>query len=266
MIENVIIELLDEYTAFKVMTLEYELLTDKIKEYVKKNNGYVVLDYYSLTLKSVDKSFYSNRLIPYLKTNNLTKFIVEKVNEDKINKLVENKIIEESDVLKNIVSEKTFLNIQLLNFDKNLKNIELQLSQNIHQMSMKRCVDKRESLRIEIDKSRFKYFTLAKQVKDLLSIGERTMYRFQYNDDLGMLKIKTVSRDYTSSFIQFLKDKNPDSLFYSIDSPSFLNSKNKKIDRNITEQFKIEDYKDYLYIKILKGVLDKKIKKMKYSN
>ena len=254
--------LLDSYTKYRYGLCEYKVVTDKLKEFTKAHNNKTIVDYYSLQLKLIDKSTYSSKLIPYLKENNLDKFIEEKVNNKKIYDLIKSGALNEEFVIDNIESEKSILDIKMANFKNEIALFEKNLIKEVEQMEIIKCVRKRETLRYQIDQCRYNYYNCAKQVKYLLLGSEVPQYRFQYGDDIGVLKIKNINRVYTKSFLDSLRINNPDVLCYSVNSPALLKSKSKKINRNTINEFKIDDYKEYLYIKILTNLFNKKNRKL----
>ena len=86
--QETVSKLLDSYINFLKLTLLYEVINTKLKNYTKEHGGTTIIDYYALEVKIVDKSIYTNDIIPYLKENNLNRFIKEKISENKISELI----------------------------------------------------------------------------------------------------------------------------------------------------------------------------------
>lgn len=261
--QNNINNLLESYIKFIYSTSEYNIITNRLKEFTKIHGNSAIVDYYFLQLKVVDKSVYKNEIIPYLKENKLNKFIEEKVNNDIVHALIESGDLNEEFVINNIEKEKTVLDIKMANFKDSVCLFKENLIKQVESLDLTTCIKKRESLRYQIDEYRYNYYKFAKQAKDFLLDNRIYQYRFQYGDDIGILKVKTIERIYTKSFIDSLKLSNPEILDYSVNSPALLKSKSKKIDRDAVNQFKIIDYKEYLYIKILMGLFNKRVRNKK---
>lgn len=261
--QNNINNLLESYMKFAYSTSEYNIITNNLKNFTKNHGDNVIIDYYSLKIKRVDKSTYTNEIISYLKEKNLNQFIEEKVDDNKICNLIELGVLNKDLVINNIENEKTVLDIKMINFKESLALFEEDLKKQIKSTDLKKCIQKRESLKYQINEHRYNYYKFAKQIKDSLSDNNISQYRFQYKEDIGILKIKTLNRTYTKDFRNYLKNTNLDALVYSVNSQALLKSKSKKIDREIVNQFKIENYQEYLYVKILRGLFNKKIKNKK---
>lgn len=258
--QNTINNLLDSYTKYIYSSSEYKVITKKLKEFTKLYNNKTIVDYYSLQVKVIDKSTYTNEIIPYLKENNLDKFIEEKINDKKVYDLIELGCLSEDFIKNNIKEEKTRLDIKMINFRNQVSSFEEDLAKQIETTDLVKCIRKRESLRYQITQYKCDYYNFARQVKFFLLDSKIPEYRFQYNNSIGILRVKNVSRTYTENFTYNLKTNHPDVFDYSVKSPELLKSKSKKINRDIINQFKVDNYKEYLYIKILKGLFNKKNK------
>lgn len=252
--------LLDSYIKYIKSSTEYRVITEKLKEYTKSHNNKTIVDYYSLKIKVIDKSTYTNELIPYLTNNKLDRFIDEKTNDKKIYKLIELGTLNEDFVIKNIENKKTILDIKILDFKDEIKLFEKNLVDEIEKLDIPTCIRRREALRYEISQYKNSYYSLARQVKFFLIDNKLSEYRFQYNNKIGVLKVKNIETIYTKEFMYSLKLNNQDAFDYSIRNSDLLKSKSKKINRDIINEFKVDNYKEQLYIKILKGLFDKKLK------
>lgn len=250
-------QLLDIYLDFKKTAIEYTVVNSKIKEFVKKKGGSSFIDCYSLKIKQVDKSVYSDEAIDYLKNNKLEKFLENKIDNFKVEKLVSEGILEEKYVLENIIKEKTLLDIKTTsmkeNFTKILKDMEYKYSYS----SILNCIKNRQILKSELDMKRFLYYQTAKEVKQMLINNDLEQYRFKYKNDLGLIKILYKSTSYTNDFIKYVNDNNLDANKVVIKHSELLRSKNKKINRDELNKYKIEAYQEYLYVQFLHGVYKK---------
>lgn len=250
-------QLLDIYLDFKKTAIEYTVVNSKIKEFVKKKGGSSFIDCYSLKIKQVDKSVYSDEAIDYLKNNKLEKFLENKIDNFKVEKLISEGILEEKYVLENIIKEKTLLDIKTTsmkeNFTKILKDMEYKYSYS----SILNCIKNRQILKSELDMKRFLYYQTAKEVKQMLINNDLEQYRFKYKNDLGLIKILYKSTSYTNDFIKYVNDNNLDANKVVIKHSELLRSKNKKINRDELNKYKIEAYQEYLYVQFLHGVYKK---------
>lgn len=262
--EDSINNLLDSYIKYIYSLSEYKIITKKLKDFTKMHNNKAIVDYYSLQVKIIDKSTYSNKLVPYLKENNLNKFIEEKVNDKKIYNLIKLGSLNEDLVKNNIEEEKTRLDIKIMNFKEEISLFEENFTKQIETTDLIKCIIKRESLRYQISQYKCNYYNYARQIKFFLLDSEIPEYRFQYNNNLGVLRVKNTHRTYNKNFIYNLKANNIDAFDYSVKNSELLKSKSKQINRDIVDQFKINNYKEYLYIKILKGLFNKKNKRAIY--
>lgn len=258
-----IISLLNFYIDFKKTIGEYTVLTNKIKEYVSKKNNTTIVDYYSLKLKQVDKSIYSEDIIDYLKSNNLTNFLDIKVDQAKINELIKDNIIEKDYVANNIEKEKTFLSIKIEGLQEelnsNLKDIEYKISYT----PILDIIKRRELLKYELNRQRYLYYNNAKELKEVLAQNNLTQYRFKYQNKLCMLKIIIVDTCYTDDFISYIINNHNDATKTIIKHSELIRTKSKKVDREIIDKYKIEKHQDYLYVKFLHGLFNKSKKNKK---
>lgn len=250
-------ELMDAYYDFQYKVSEYEVINNKIKEYVKENHNKVIIDYYSLKLRLVDKSFYLEELIPYLIENNFKNFIIKQIDDEKLSNLIEEGVINKEFALSNIEKEKTVLDIRLKKMPKILSEYKEELKNNINSESWLDLVKKRERLKTKIDASRYRYYKEAKNIKDLLNENNMSQYRFQYGDDIGLAKIRIKNREYCKAFIDYIEINGLDAIKLVIDNPKLLKSKSKKLDREFINKYKIENFQEYLYITILRSALAK---------
>lgn len=258
--EDKINNLLDSYIKYIKLSIEYNVITEKLKNFTKLNNNKTIVDYYSLQIKLIDKSMYNKDLIPILIENKLDKFLEEKINDKKISKLIELGDLDETFIKKNIDSKKTRLDIKIIDLKNELNLFKKKLAYEIDRFDITTCIRRRESVKYEIVQYKNNYYSLARQIKFFLIDNEIQEYRFQYNNKIGLLRIKTTETKYSTNFIYYLKSSGIDAFEYSIKNSQLLKSKSKKIDRNIINEFKIDNYKELLYIKILKGLFNKKTK------
>ena len=258
-------QLLDFYLDFKKNAIEYTVVNNKVKEFVKKKGGSSIIDCYSLKLKKIDKSTYSNEAIDYLKKNKLEKFLENKIDNLKVERLIEEGILDENYVLENIEREKTFLDIKTTSmkdtFSEFLKEMEYQYSHS----SILNCIKKRQVLKSELDTKRFLYYQTAKEIKQLLISNDLEQYRFRYKDDLGLVKVMYRGTSYSEDFIKYVNDNNLDVFRVVINHSDLIRSKSKKINRKELDIYKTEAYQEYLYVQFLHGVYKKNKIYMEYT-
>lgn len=250
-------QLLDFYIDFKKTAIEYTVVNSKIKEFVKKKGGNSIVDCYLLKIKQVDKSIYNNEAIDYLKNNNLKKFLENKIDNLKVEKLIEEGILEEKYVLENIIKEKTFLDIKTTLMKDNLSDFLKEMEYQYSHSSILNCIKKRQVLKSELDMKRFLYYQTAKEVKQILINNDLEQYRFKYKNDLGLVKIVYRGTSYSEDFIKYINDNNLDATKIVIKHSDLLRSKSKKINREELNKYKIEAYQEYLYVHFLHGVYKK---------
>lgn len=251
-------ELINAYYDFHCKVSEYEVVNNKIKEYVKENNNKVIVDYYSLKLRLVDKSFYSEEIIPYLIENKFKNFIIKDVDDKKLSALIDSGIVNRDFALSNIEKEKTVLDIKFKNMPEVLEKYKEEVKNAIDKDSWLDVIKKREKLKPVIDASRYRYYKEAKNVKDLLNENRMSQYRFQYSDDIGFVKIRIKEREYCDSFVDYIEANRLDALKLSVNNQKLLKSKNKKLDRDYVNKYKTENFQEYLYVTILRSALAKK--------
>lgn len=259
--QDKIVELVDSYTTFMKSTSEYSIVTNKIKDYVRAHDNNTIVDYYSLKLKVVDKSIYSKDAISYLKSENLNRFVKSKIDDSKIDKLVDENLLDKEFVMNNIVNEKTVLDIITANLNNLLTSYKKEATDKFNNVNIVSCIKRRESLKYVINEQRSSYYNRAKHLKKILLNNNLKQYRFKYRNDIGIVKIKEVERIYSNDFVKYINQNYKDANIYFVDSPSLLKSKSKKIDRDTLDTYKIENYQEYLYIKVLYGLFNKKFKK-----
>ena len=156
--QDTINNLLDSYTKYIYSSSEYKVITKKLKEFTKLYNNKTIVDYYSLQVKVIDKSTYTNEIIPYLKENNLDKFIEEKINDKKVHDLIELGYLSEDFIKNNIKEEKTRLDVKMINFRNQVSSFEENLAKQIETTDLVKCIRKRESLRYQITQYKCDYY------------------------------------------------------------------------------------------------------------
>lgn len=260
-----ILQLLDFYLDFKKTTIEYTVVNNKIKEFVKKKGGSSIIDCYSIKIKKVDKSVYSDEAINYLKNNNLKRFLENKIDILKIEKLINEGVLEEKYVLENIVKEKTFLDIKTTSMKDNFLDFLKEMEYKYTYSSILNCIKKRQVLKSELDMKRFLYYQTAKEVKQLLINNNLEEYRFKYKKDIGLVRIIYRSTSYSEEFLKYINNNNLDATKVVIKHSDLLRSKSKKINRNELNKYKIDAHQEYLYINFLHGVYKKNQKQKAYS-
>src|SRR5699024_7199449 len=124
---------------------------------------------YSLKLRLVDKSFYSEEIIPYLIENKFKNFIIKDVDDKKLSALIDSGIVNRDFALSNIEKEKTVLDIKFKNMPEVLEKYKEEVKNAIDKDSWLDVIKKREKLKPVIDASRYRYYKEAKNVKDLLN-------------------------------------------------------------------------------------------------
>lgn len=246
--KNIANDLIKHYISFIELTLEYNLINNKLKKFTRENENSVLINGYSLQLKIVDKSHYTDEIIPYLRKNKFNKFIEMKINENKINNYIKSDILTENYVLSNIEKEKTVLDIDIQHFDHHQQQFEILKEKEIGALKLKECIIQRENLKHQINDIRYIYYKYAKQIKDILYTNNSLQHQFNYQNLNIILKYKVLNKIYSHKFIEEQLKLNPDIFYYSPNSKSLLLSKNKKIDKEYINQFKIEKYQEYLYI------------------
>lgn len=261
-IKQDILELIDNYKKFMIKKNEYQIVNEKIKKELRNSKYKKVVEYYSLKLKITDVSKYSDELIPYLLEQKLENFLIVNVDEVKLSKLVKDGVLDINYVYSNIEEEKTLLDIIIKNLDIYLSKCKNDFEKSIRNYSLFELVKKREVIKEEINLPRGKYYSLSKKIKDILSTNELTQYRFEYNKEVGMVKIKIKSRKYSKEFIEYLVTNDIDAIKLTVDSVKLLKSKSKKINKQYINKYKIEEYKETLYVYILKNILEKKQRKI----
>lgn len=256
-IQQHITKLIEQYCDFQYKVSEYEVVNNKIKKDIKQSNNKRIVNYYSLRLKLIDKSFYSEELIPYLIKNRLNNFIIKGIDEVKLSKLIEENKIDRDFAMLNIEKEKTVLDIRLKKLPGKLEEFKEQVKEDIKTESLFDLVKKRERLKSMINIPRYKYYSEAKKIKDLLAENEIYQYRFQHDGDVGFVKIRIKEREYSKSFIDYIETNKLDALKLSIDNQKLLKSRSKKLDREFVNKYKTEKFQENLYVAILKNVLVK---------
>ena len=259
--QNELSMLMDSYQDFTYMVAEYNILNKKLKSHVKENHNKAIIDYYSLRLKIVDKSTYADELIPYLMDNNLKYFINKNIDNKKINEMVSEKILDRDYVISNIEFEKSVLDIKLRELPEKLENFKEQTISSVNNHSLIKVVQRRELLKTRIDESRYLYYKYAKELKDLMRQEGFSQYRFQYNDDIGLLKIRTTGRVYSKDFIGFIDETHNEAIKLSVDSKKLMKSKDKNIDRDYVDRHKKESFQEYLYVSIVRSALNRSLNK-----
>ena len=255
--------LMQYYTNFKYKVVEYNAINNEIKDYCRKNKNKTLVEYYSLTLKTVDKSTYTNDAIQYLLDNKLKMFLIKGVNEKELSKLIESDLIDKDFVMLNTLKEKTVLDIKLVGLNELLEKKLKQVKKEIKSMTMLNLIQRREVLKLEIKDLQYNYYKYAKLTKDELSNMDLRQYRFKYEENIGLVEVRTKNRTYNDDFIMYLEGNFPDAIKYKIDSSKLLRSTSKKINRKELDKFKVENYQEYLYVSILRGLYNKKLKNKK---
>lgn len=263
--ENLIAKLIKSYIDFYSLISEYTVLNDRLKTYTKEHHNNVIVDYYSLKIKLIDKSIYSQEVLSYLLKNNLNNFIEKEVDDKKIKNLIQANALDRNFVLSSINSEKTYIDIKLNNYNDYINSLKNRISNNIENLDILNIIKRRESLKLEIGDLRYMYYRNAKEVKSKMLCEELPKYRFKYKDSIGILKIETSKRLYSNQFVNYLESNNLDAFKYNILNKKLNDSKNKKIDRDYIEQFKQYNYQEQLYIVILKGLFNKKFKNIRHT-
>lgn len=261
-----IVDLIDSYTNFIYKVTEYNVVNNKLKEYVRENHNNLIVDFYGLKLKSVDKSTYSKEVIPYLLENNLNQFIREAVSNKKINELMQENKIDRNFVLSNIENEKTALDIKLKNFPNDIDRFKNKVQYEVNNKEIINLVQRRECLKLEISDARYHYYKFVKKVKDILNVNKEYKHRFQYNSDIGMVKIRVTDRVYSDDFIKYLKERDLEAINFYVDSSKLIQTKSKKIDRKIVNKYKNYNFQEYLYVSVLRGLLNKKLRNSYKTN
>ena len=256
-----IINLIDSYIDFKNTIVEYTVLTNKVKDYLKEKNNSTIVEYYSLKLKKIDKSTYDKGVIDYLKDNNLDIFLDFKIDQAKIDELVDSHTLDKDYVIENIEKEKTFLNIKIDGFkeelNSNLKDVEYKLSYT----PLINIIKRRELLKHELNRLRYLYYKNAKELKEMMVQNSLDQYRFRYENKLCLLKIITVETCYSEDFVSYIKNNHKDAIITTVKHSELLRTRSKKVNRDIVDRYKIEEYQDYLYVKFLQGLFNKKEKR-----
>lgn len=261
--EDYLLNLMENYTAFKYKVAEYSTINEVLKKYTKEKESKTLVDYYSLTLRTVDKSVYKNELTDYLLENNLKNYLTKTVNEKNLSKLMQDNLIDNDFVMLNTIKENTVLDIKLLGLNESLAAKIKEVEKQIKSIPMLKLIQRRELLKLEINELRQKYYKFAKLTKDELVKNGMKKYRFKFDDSICAIEIKTKSRVYNNELIEYLESHFPLALQYKVDNAKLLKSKSKKINREEIDSFKVEKYQEYLYVSMLKGLYNKKMKKQK---
>ena len=257
--KDTIVNLVNTYTDFLLNVSEYTLLTEEIKSRMDANK--ILIHYYSLEKKVMDYSKFDNRIASYLLENKLDKFINKEIDNDKINELLQNGILNNDMITYFIEKEKTVLSIKSDSILNKVKAHKLDIRSKIKNIDTFNLIKKRELLRLQTNETRYSYFNAAKSTKDILLLNGKDKITVKVKGDLISLEIKVINRIYKNEFIDYLVANNIDAFKYSILDAKLKNSKDKRLDIDIVNSYKIIKNKECLFIKTLPGLLKKYNKK-----
>ena len=257
--KETILNLVNIYTEFLLNVSEYTILTEEIKNRMDANK--ILIHYYSLEKKVMDYSKFDNRVASYLLENKLDQFINKEIDNNKINELLASGVLNENIISYFIEKEKTVLSIKSDAILNKVRSNKLEIRSKIKNMDIFELVKRRELQRLQTNETRYNYFNAAKATKDILLLNERDRITVKVKGDLTSLEIKVVNRIYKDEFIDYLTANNIDAFKYSVLDAKLKNSKNKKLDMDIVNSYKIVNKKECLFIKVLPGLLKKYNKK-----
>lgn len=257
--KDTIINLVNCYKEFIIATSEYTIINEDIKSRMNANK--ILVFYYSLEKKYIDYSTYDNTIVTYLLENNLYKFIEKKIDNKKIEGYLASGLITYETLNYFLDREKTILSIKSDTLINTISINKDNVISEVKQIDMFDLVKRREVLRLKINDLRYKYYNAAKLTKDMLMLHSRDKIKVRIKDDLIELEIRIIDRIYNNEFEDYLIANNLDAFSYRVITSKLKNSKDKKIDRDIINNYKINNKKECLYIKPLPGLLRKYNKK-----
>ncbi|MGL5718049.1 MAG: hypothetical protein ACRCX2_33910 [Paraclostridium sp.] len=255
--EKIISALIKTYKDYISANTEYNLVRWHLKDlfYDKstKEETRRGIGYYDVFIKNKDHSYYKPEAIEYLQKQKLNNFIGYKLDFKKIKSFIPENIY-----LENLIDEKTMLTFSSPELVKELKIIKelardrymklINQRGKIHDKQLN-LVNRCDVLKNKSKNLKFDYNRLCYQLKNMMSTeGKSEMI-------LDGIKFKIVVTGAT-----FKPDFEKQLLNTDFSSPFIKNDKlkksvSKKIDWDYLNQYKVENIKPYLYIKVFQSRL-----------